>query len=123
MTSSRACSGDRHVRLRLAHQNRQAGKPLHLARSGRILENKFRINIKCGIQGGWAARGSELQLPDLRRYSRAYLRHLYSSGELSYFRLATLHNLHFMLSFMEEIRESINKGTLMELKKKWLGKI
>ncbi len=92
--------------------------------SGGCPENKFRINIK-------SARFREDEMPidplcscpTCRSYSRAYLRHLYSAGELSYFRLASLHNLHFMLRLMEEIRESIRTGTLMELKSRWLGKI
>jgi tRNA-guanine family transglycosylase len=53
-------------------------------------------------------------------YSRAYLRHLYRSGELTYFRLASLHNVYFMLRLSEEIRQSIKQGTFMELKKRWL---
>jgi tRNA-guanine family transglycosylase len=57
------------------------------------------------------------------RYSRAYLRHLYLANELSYFRLASMHNLYFMQRLMKEIRESINNGTFMELKGKWLGSI
>ncbi|MGV8175431.1 MAG: tRNA-guanine transglycosylase, partial [Methanothrix sp.] len=60
--------------------------------------------------------------PTCANYSRAYLRHLYVSRELSYFRLATIHNLHFMLRFMEEIRESLRRGTFLQLKSRWLGK-
>jgi len=48
---------------------------------------------------------------------------LYVSGELSYFRLATLHNLHFMLRLMESIRESIRCGSFMELRDRWLKAI
>jgi tRNA-guanine family transglycosylase len=60
--------------------------------------------------------------PTCLRYSRAYLRHLYVANELSYFRLASMHNLHFMLRLMQEIRKSIENGTFMELKAKWLAK-
>ncbi len=107
--------------------------PTRIARRGSLFvspkaggspENKFRINIK-------AARYKDDELPidpncqclTCRSYSRAYLKHLYDSGELSYFRLASLHNLHFMLRLMEEIRESIRAGNFMELKDKWLKKI
>ena len=61
--------------------------------------------------------------PTCCTYSRAYLRHLYVSRELSYFRLATLHNLHFMLRLMESIRESIRCGSFMELRDRWLKAI
>jgi len=56
-----------------------------------------------------------------KNYSRAYLRHLYGARELSYFRLATIHNLWFILRLMEKIRESIKNGNFAELKKEWLG--
>jgi queuine tRNA-ribosyltransferase/7-cyano-7-deazaguanine tRNA-ribosyltransferase len=54
-------------------------------------------------------------------YSRAYLRHLFLSNELSYFRFASYHNLHFILRLMEGIRESIEDGSFFDLKKEWLG--
>jgi len=52
-----------------------------------------------------------------RRYSRAYLRHLFKAGEATGPRLVTWHNLHFYLRLMERIREAIVNGTLAELVK------
>lgn len=40
-------------------------------------------------------------------YSRAYIRHLLKAGEVLGIRLTTLHNLHFVLTLMEEIRQAI----------------
>lgn len=40
-------------------------------------------------------------------YTRAYLRHLYKSKELSYFRLATQHNIRFMIRLTEQLRSFI----------------
>jgi queuine tRNA-ribosyltransferase/7-cyano-7-deazaguanine tRNA-ribosyltransferase len=56
-------------------------------------------------------------------YSRAYLRHLFVANELSYFRLASYHNVYFILRLMDKIRESIEEGRFFELKKEWLGYI
>ncbi len=42
-----------------------------------------------------------------RKYSRAYLRHLYVSGEILSSRLNTIHNLHFYLDLMKHMREAI----------------
>jgi queuine tRNA-ribosyltransferase len=42
-----------------------------------------------------------------RTFSRAYLRHLYKAGEISALRLGTIHNIHFMLELMRQIREAI----------------
>lgn len=47
-----------------------------------------------------------------RRYSRAYLRHLFSAGEFTAAILATHHNIHFYLDLMKQIREAIEFGNL-----------
>ncbi len=52
-----------------------------------------------------------------RHYSRAYLRHLFLAGELLVYRLLTLHNLHFYLKFMEDIRQAIRKDRFSEFRK------
>jgi queuine tRNA-ribosyltransferase len=45
-----------------------------------------------------------------RTFSRAYLRHLFKSGEILGLRLNTLHNLHFYLSLMEGARRAVGEG-------------
>lgn len=50
--------------------------------------------------------------PVCRRYTRAYLRHLFVCGEMLAAILATHHNVHFYLDIMREIREAIAFGTL-----------
>ena len=49
-----------------------------------------------------------------RYFSRAYLRHLYVAEEILAMRLNTIHNLHFYLNFMKEIRRAIEQGGLPE---------
>jgi tRNA-guanine transglycosylase len=107
--------------------------PTRIARRGSLLispqaggsqDNKFHINIKSAkFKEDPSPIDPNCTCSTCATYSRAYLRHLYVSRELSYFRLATLHNLHFMLRFMEEIRESIRAGTFTEMKKRWLRTI
>lgn len=45
-----------------------------------------------------------------RTTSRAYLHHLFRAKELSFFRFATLHNLHYYLTLMRQAREAILSG-------------
>jgi queuine tRNA-ribosyltransferase len=45
-----------------------------------------------------------------RRFSRAYLRHLFMSGELLAYRLLSLHNLHFFLGLVRGMRDAIAEG-------------
>jgi queuine tRNA-ribosyltransferase len=47
-----------------------------------------------------------------RRYTRAYLRHLFAAGEITAAILATYHNVHFYLDIMRQIREAIRFGHL-----------
>lgn len=91
--------------------------------SGGALENKFRINIKSAkYKQDKNPIDPKCTCSTCKSYSRAYLRHLYIVNELSYFRLATIHNLHFMLKLMEDIRKSIKEDNFIKLKKKWLKK-
>lgn len=55
-----------------------------------------------------------------KNHSRGYLHHLFAANELLAYRLATIHNLHFFLNLMNEIREAIRKDKFLELKKEWL---
>ena len=50
-----------------------------------------------------------------RRFSRAYLRHLYLSGEILASYLLTLHNLHFYHRLMERLRAAIREDSLSSL--------
>ena len=49
--------------------------------------------------------------PACRRYSRAYIRHLFKAGEMLAMRLCVMHNLFFYNTLMERIRESLENGT------------
>ena len=57
-----------------------------------------------------------------QRYSRAYLNHLFKARELSYFRLASLHNLHYYLQLVRGAREAILKGEWKAYKKDFYDK-
>lgn len=47
-----------------------------------------------------------------RNFSRAYLRHLYKSGEILSARLLSIHNLRYLLRLMENIREMIENDEI-----------
>ncbi len=95
--------------------------PTRNARNGTIFTRKGKMIIK-------AARYAEDFTPidencdclACKNYSRAYLRHLFQSGEIAGLRLATIHSLHFYLSLMREIRESIMQGFFTKWRKQFL---
>ena len=54
-----------------------------------------------------------------RNYSRAYLRHLIRCDEILGLRLMSLHNLHFLLELMQDIRQAILEGRFVQFKKEF----
>ncbi|NOY10569.1 MAG: tRNA guanosine(34) transglycosylase Tgt [Archaeoglobi archaeon] len=90
--------------------------------SGGSRRNKFRIHIKRSefrLDHGPIDQSCDCFV--CQTYSKAYLRHLFKANELTFFRLASYHNVHFMMRLMEQIRESVESGAFQELKRKWLG--
>jgi len=55
-----------------------------------------------------------------QNYSRAYLNHLFRSEELLGYRLLSLHNLHFLLKLLGQIRSSLADNQFDKLKHSWL---
>lgn len=59
--------------------------------------------------------------PACHSFSRAYLRHLLTAGEMLAMRLAVLHNLYFYNELMVRIRESIGGGTFEDFRLQYSG--
>jgi queuine tRNA-ribosyltransferase len=97
--------------------------PTRNARNGCLFTSEGRLLIKN------AAFADDERPPDpdctcltCRRYSRAYLRHLYVSGEYLSATLNTMHNVTFYLDMMGKIREAIASksfGKWLERMEKW----
>ena len=95
--------------------------PTRIARNGALLTSAGRFNIR-------NARFAEDTRPiqeacdcyTCRTFSRAYLRHLIISGEISGLRLATIHNVHFMQQLMEQIRAAITQNTFASFRTEFL---
>ena len=58
-----------------------------------------------------------------QRYSRAYLRHLYQTGEMLAAMLISHHNLAFFLDTMKKVRQAIKLGNFNQFRKDFLNKI
>lgn len=98
--------------------------PTRNARNGYLFTSKGKIIIK-------NARHAKEDRPlddncacvVCRTYSRAYLRHLYVSGEILSSILNTYHNLYFYLDIMKKIRQAIASNTFIDFKKEFLNAI
>lgn len=56
-----------------------------------------------------------------KNYSRSYLRHLFMSRELLSYRLLTLHNVHFYMDFLQQIRLAVKNKTWPNFRKRILS--
>lgn len=96
--------------------------PTRLARNGALFTAQGRLNIRNAHHARSAAPIEEAcTCYTCRHFSRAYLRHLFKAGEILGLRLATVHNLHFMLRFMERIQASIATGSFLAFKEEFLS--
>ncbi len=55
--------------------------------------------------------------PTCQKHSRAYIRHLFKSGEMLAMRLAVMHNLYFYNTLMAKIRAAIETDTFADFKR------
>ncbi len=87
--------------------------PTRNARNGCLFTSQGRMHIKNAQYANDPRPVDEgCRCPVCRRYSRAYLRHLFLSNEILGAVLNTHHNLYFYLDIMRRIRESIKFGDL-----------
>ena len=57
-----------------------------------------------------------------QNFSRAYIRHLFKAGEITGARLASIHNLRFLLRLMENVRQAIHEDRLMDFRNDFFSK-
>jgi len=97
--------------------------PTRNARNASLMTSQGVVIVKnAGYAADFSPVDPECECPTCRNYTRAYLRHLFKAGEISAMRLATLHNVHFMLTLLVQIREAILTGQYSEFKKLFLRK-
>jgi len=94
--------------------------PTRIARNGTLYTSNGRINIKAArYEKDFSSLDENCSCYVCRNFSKSYLRHIFKSGEIASLIYNTYHNLHFMKSFMEEIRESIFLGKFQDIYRKW----
>ena len=66
---------------------------------------------------------SQCDCPVCRRYSRAYLHHLFKAEEILALRLSVMHNLYFYNRLMERIREALDEGRFAAFRAEYSEKL
>jgi len=92
--------------------------PTRNARNGQLFTSQGTLNISNAIHK------DSLAPPDpvctcytCTHYSRAYLRHLYLSKELLAYRLNSIHNIHYYMNLMAQMRSAICQGQFESFQK------
>jgi queuine tRNA-ribosyltransferase len=96
--------------------------PTQLARRGALYTWQGRRNIKKAAYARTDAPfDSECDCYTCRNFSAAYLHHLFRSQELLALRLATIHNLRFMVNLVDRVREAIINDAFSAFKDDFLA--
>jgi len=97
--------------------------PTRIARNGALLTPDGRLNIR-NAQHAEDPRPVQADCGcyTCRNFSRAYLRHLYKAEEITGLRLGTIHNVHFMLELMRQIRAAIAEDRFAEFRAAFLAR-
>ncbi len=97
--------------------------PTRLARHGRVMTSHGEMNIKnAAFREDFRPLDEECGCYVCRNYSRAYLRHTLTAGEMIAPMLLSEHNVYFLVNMMKGIRESIEKGRFGEYKEEFYRK-
>ncbi|MBU0506773.1 tRNA guanosine(34) transglycosylase Tgt [bacterium] len=96
--------------------------PTRNARNGSLFTQYGDIKIKqARFRDDFAPLDDSCTCYTCQNFSRAYLRHLYMSGEILSSILNTIHNLHYYLGLLELCRQSILDGTFVKFKKNFFA--
>ncbi|QDF30103.1 tRNA guanosine(34) transglycosylase Tgt [Halarcobacter anaerophilus] len=97
--------------------------PTRNARNGTLFTSFGRVNIKkATFKEDPLPIDSECDCYTCRNFSRAYLNHLFRAGEITYYRLSSIHNIHYYLNLMRQAREAILADNWLEFKKEFYQK-
>ncbi|MFN6964093.1 MAG: tRNA guanosine(34) transglycosylase Tgt [Pyrinomonadaceae bacterium] len=98
--------------------------PTRNGRTGSAFTSRGRLNIRnAKFITDASPLDDDCPCSVCRRYSRAYLRHLYQSGEMLAAMLISHHNVAFFLDTMRRVRQAIKLGEFLAFKKTFLEKL
>ncbi|WP_372631560.1 tRNA guanosine(34) transglycosylase Tgt [Cohnella sp.] len=87
--------------------------PTRIARNGTLMTSQGRMVVRnAKYTNDFSPLDPECSCYACRNYSRAYIRHLIKADEMFGLRLTTIHNLHFLVQLMVQVREAIREDRL-----------
>ena len=98
--------------------------PARNARHARLFTWQGAINLKnAKYRTDLSPIDPECDCPVCRRYSRAYIRHLFVAEETLALRLSVMHNLYFYNKLMERIRQALDEGRFEAFRREYSEKL
>lgn len=95
--------------------------PTRVARNGAVYTYEGRINVSAArFERDFSPIMKDCACYTCQNYTRAYLRHLFKAREMLAGTLASIHNEHFIIKLVDDIRLSIADGTFYSLRDHWL---
>ena len=95
--------------------------PTRVGRNGAFYTYEGRYNIdKAEYRDDFSSLLEDCECYTCQNYTKAYLHHLRKGKEILGLTLMSLHNEHFIIKLLDDIRASIEDGSFQQLKSDWL---
>lgn len=97
--------------------------PTRIARNGTAFTSQGKVVIRnAEYAEDFTPLDPECDCYACRNFSKAYIRHLFKAKEILGARLATIHNLRFLIKLMEQIRQAIQDDCLLDFRNDFFAK-
>lgn len=94
-----------------------------VARNGTCMTSNGRLTVRnAAFARDFRPIDENCQCYTCQNYTRAYVRHLFASNEILGMRLASIHNVHFLIDLMRQVREHIKSDTLRDFREEFFEK-
>lgn len=95
--------------------------PTRMGRTGTAFTSTGRVNVRnAKLRTEAAPLDEQCGCGTCRRFSRAYIRHLFMAEEALGLRLLSLHNVHFLVALMRQARQAIAERRMEAWSRSWL---
>ena len=97
--------------------------PTRIGRNGTCMTSRGKVIVRdAAYARDFGPVDPECGCPACRDHTRAYIRHLIKAGEMYGLRLTTLHNLHFLINLMKQVRYAILNDSLLDFRREFYEK-
>ncbi|MHB8963195.1 MAG: tRNA guanosine(34) transglycosylase Tgt [Saccharofermentanales bacterium] len=97
--------------------------PTRIGRNGTVMTSKGKVIVRDAIYAAdYTPLDEECRCPVCQNYTRAYIRHLIKAGEMYGLRLASYHNVWYLMDHMSKIRDAIRNDRLRDFRDEYYAK-